>query len=122
VSQLPFVLVVKLFPILADPASAVLIFKVVLNSGEAFAPAFGLSLLCALSPIVILVSDDDGQFDGEHGSIPRVCLVPLAFWQKDAGRLGCPALMLGLAILNKAWPAIFLPIVFFRLQLELVKE
>ena len=117
VSQLPFVFVVKLFPILADSALAVLIFKIALNSGEALASAFGLSLLYALSPIAILVSAYHGQFDGE-----TVLLLVLAwylwhFGKADAWHLGCSALMLGLAILNKSWPTIFLPIVFFRLQL-----
>ena len=56
-SQLPFVFVVKLFPILADSALTVLIVKIALNAGEVFASAFGLPLLCALSPIAILVLD-----------------------------------------------------------------
>jgi Gpi18-like mannosyltransferase len=107
VSTLPFVFVVKLAPILADAALTVLIFKIALNSGEALASAFSLSLLYALNPIAILVSAYHGQFDGE-----TVLQLGLAwyFWHfngREARRFGCSALMLGLAILNKSWPAIF---------------
>ena len=116
VSSLPFVFMVKLVPILADAALAVLIFKVALNSGKALASAFGLALLYALNPVAILVSAYHGQFDGE-----TVLLLVLAwyFWHfgnKDPRRLALSALILGLAILNKSWPALFLPIVFLRLE------
>jgi hypothetical protein len=115
VSKLPFVFVVKLLPIFADAALAALIFKVALNSSRTLASAFSLSLLYALNPVVVLVSAYHGQFDGE-----TVLLLALAwyFWhfsKQDARRLRVSALLLGLAILNKSWPAVFLPIVFFRL-------
>jgi hypothetical protein len=116
VSKLPFVFVVKLPAILADAVLAVLIFKIALNFGRTLAAAFGLALLYALNPIAILVSAYHGQFDGE-----TVLLLVLAwyFWhysKQDGRRLGCSALLLGLAILNKSWPAMFLPIVLIRLS------
>jgi Gpi18-like mannosyltransferase len=116
VSKLPFVFLIKLVPILADAVLTVLIFKIALNSGQTLASAFSWSLLYALNPVSILVSAYHGQFDAE-----TVLLLVLAwyFWRfgkQDALRLGCSALILGLAILNKSWAAMFLPIVFFRLK------
>jgi hypothetical protein len=115
VLRLPFVFVVKLAPILADAALAALIFKIAIKSGQALAAAFGLGLLYALNPISILVSAYHGQFDAE-----TLLLLVLAwyFWyfaNQDARYLAGSAFILGLAILNKSWAALFLPIVFFRL-------
>jgi Gpi18-like mannosyltransferase len=115
-SKLPFVFAVKLVPMWADAALAVLIFKIALDCGRTLASAFSLALLYALNPIAILVSAYHGQFDSE-----TLLLLVLAwyFWyfsKQDARRLGCSGLLLGLAILNKTWPAIFLPIVLFRLN------
>ena len=65
VSRLPFVLFVKLVPILADAVLAVLIFKIALNSGQTLASASRWSLLYALNPVSILVSAYHEQFDAE---------------------------------------------------------
>jgi hypothetical protein len=116
VSKLPFVFVVKLPSIVADAVLAVLIFKIALNFGKTLAAAFSMALLYALNPIAILVSAYHGQFDGE-----TVLLLVLAwyFWhfsKQDGRRLGYSALTLGLAILNKSWPALFLPIVLIRVR------
>jgi Gpi18-like mannosyltransferase len=115
-SKLPFVFLVKLAPILADSALAVLIFKIALNFGQTLTSAFGWSLLYALNPVSILVSAYHGQFDSE-----TVLLLVLAwyFWyfgRQDTRGLGRSALMLGLATLNKSWAAMFLPIVLLRLK------
>lgn len=116
VGKLPFVFLVKLVPILADAALAALIFKIALNSGRTLASAFSLSLLYALNPIAILVSAYHGQFDGETVLLLALAWYFYHFGRQDARRFGVSALMLGLAILNKSWPVIFLPIVFFRLK------
>ena len=116
VSPLPFVFVVKLFPILADMVLAVLIFKTALNLGKTLASAFSLGLLYALNPIVILVSAYHGQFDGETVLLSVLAWYVWRFGKQNARYLGGSAFLLGLAILNKSWPALLLPILLVRLK------
>jgi hypothetical protein len=112
----PFVIAIKLVPILADVALVGLIFHAALRMGEALSQAAMLSLLYGLSPIAILVSAYHGQFDAE-----TILLLALAwfFWrfnESSPTRLTLSALLLGLAVSNKTWPLIFLPIVLYRLE------
>lgn len=113
---LPFVFAIKGVPILADLALTALIFRAVLRSGESITEAFVRSLLYALNPVSVLVSAYHGQFD----AVPAF-LLALAwyFWRFDSATtrgLLLSALALGLAVLDKSWPALFLPIVLLRLK------
>jgi hypothetical protein len=112
----PFVFVIKIVPILADAALAVLILRATLQMGQPVSKALVSGLLYALSPIAILVSAYHGQFDPES-----VFLLALAwyYWQfggSSSSRIGVSALLLGFAILNKTWPLMFLPIVLLRID------
>lgn len=113
---LPFVFVVKLFPILADAGVAVLIFKAVQQLGKSTERAFISSLLYAFNPLSILVSAYHGQFDAEPVFLLLLSWYILRFGDTPREYVGLSALVLGFAILNKTWPAIFLPIVLLRLK------
>lgn len=69
----------------------------------------------ALNPVSILISAYHGQFD----AVP-VCLLALSWYLWCFGREGdrviWSALVLGLAVLDKTWPLIFLPILLLRLK------
>ena len=112
---LPFVVAIKLPAILADVALTGLIYHMVRREsppgGHGHAWAAYLALLYALNPVSLLVTSYHGQFEA-------VTLLLLAaalwFWQRQ--RAGGSAAALGLAILNKTWPVLLLPVIFLRLS------
>ena len=111
---LPYVVAVKLPSILADVALTGLIYRAVAG-GQAGGRrgcewAAYLALLYALNPVSLLVSSYHGQFEA-------VTLLLLAggWWQWERRRATASAATLGLAILNKTWPVLFLPVVLIRL-------
>jgi hypothetical protein len=112
----PFVVTIKLVPILADVALVGLIFHAAVRMGKALSRAAMLSLLYGLSPIAILVSAYHGQFDAETVFLLALAWFLWRFSESSATRLTLSALVLGLAVLNKTWPLIFLPIVLYRLE------
>jgi len=113
---LPFIFAIKGVPILADLALTALIFYVILRSGKSARDAFVRSLLYALNPVSVLVSAYHGQFD----AVPALLLaLSWCFWRFDNATtrgLLLSALALGFAVLDKTWPALFLPIVLLRLR------
>jgi hypothetical protein len=112
---LPFVFAIKGVPILADLALTALIFYVVLRSGKSITEASIRSLLYALNPVSVLVSAYHGQFDAVSAFL---LALSWCFWRFDnATTRGflLSALALGLAVLDKTWPALFLPIMLLRL-------
>lgn len=122
---LPYVVAVKLPAVVADVALTGLIYKAVIgkmaerdghelpdykrDGGERAAAAY-LATLYALNPISLLVTSYHGQFEAI-----TLLLLALAwwFWQREQASRSAGAL--GLAILNKTWPVVFLPIIFIRL-------
>jgi hypothetical protein len=134
---LPYVAAIKLPAVLADVALTGLIYAVVVKgssvngdespdyergrdyrdtagrraSVEARAGAAYLATLYALNPISLLVTSYHGQFEAV-----TLLLLTLAwlFWER--GHAGLSAGALGLAVLNKTWPVVFLPVVLIRLR------
>jgi hypothetical protein len=107
---LPYVAAMKLPAILADVALTGLIYRAVFDRrGHAWAAY--LALLYALNPVSLLVSSYHGQFEA-------VTLLLLAggWWLWERRRVTSSAAAVGLAILNKTWPVLFLPVVLIRLS------
>jgi hypothetical protein len=113
---LPFILTVKWAPILADSVLAVLIFQAVQRLSGFTGQAFVSSLLYALNPISVLVSAYHGQFDAEPAFLLALSWYFWHFGSSSERRIVLSALALGFAVLNKTWPALFLPIVLLRLR------
>jgi len=112
-SGLSFVFVIKLIPIIADLALTFIIYKTFVNMHKP-AEGFHLAASYALNPVSILVSAYHGQFD----ALPA-CLLALSwyFWRFGRGpqfKVWLSAIALGFAILDKTWPAMFLPIAFLK--------
>ncbi len=109
-TNIPFVTTVKLLPMLADVAIAALVYYGARALTRDDKLAWRLGLLYALNPLSILDTAIHGQFD----SIPA--LSALAAWfvfQFNAPRRFNTALagaLLGLGILAKTWPLIFVPL------------
>ncbi|MGC8947516.1 MAG: glycosyltransferase 87 family protein [Anaerolineae bacterium] len=108
-SGLPFAFTVKLPSIVADLGLIALIFRIVQKSGKSIEQAMTLGLLYALNPVSILVSAYHGQFD----ALPAL-LLALAW--NCLSKPGLSALFLGLAVVDKTWPILFLPIALMRLD------
>jgi hypothetical protein len=111
-SGLAFVVLLKIAPVLADVVITGLIFLAARRARLSDAAAATLALLFALNPISILVSAYHGQFDAVTLAL---LLASWYIWQWRR-RPYLAALLLGFAILNKTWPAIFLPVFWLRLQ------
>ena len=106
---LPFVVAIKLPAILADVAITGLIYRLVAERRGRDWAAYA-ALLYALNPVSLLVSAYHGQFE----AITLLLLVGAwALWERP--RVGASAAALGLAILNKTWPVVLLPVFFIRL-------
>jgi hypothetical protein len=110
-SGLAFPKVVRLLPIMADALIAGLIF-LILREKKWNRKAWQGAIFYALNPITILVTSYHGQFD----SIPALLiLLSWTSWKRvsthsDFLRGGVSATFLGLAILIKSWPILFLPV------------
>jgi hypothetical protein len=109
-TQIPFVVLVKLPPILADVAITALVYRVCRRRGSLVGDASAWALAYALNPISILVSAYHGQFD----SIPVLFLLTAWYLWQFGQRYTRSALALGMGIVSKTWPVVLLPIVFIR--------
>jgi hypothetical protein len=97
-----FVKTVRLAPILADVAIALLIYLNLRDHSMDFAPLLG-GLLYALNPLTVYVSAYHGQFDAIPALLILLALQQLARSPAKAGG------WLGLGILIKSWPVLALP-------------
>lgn len=111
----PFAFVVKWAPIIADGAISALIFRTYVNINNA-ETGIRRAVSYALNPVSLLVSAYHGQFD----AVPVFLLALSWYWwcfgKEARERIGWSALALGLGILDKTWPLLFLPIVLLRLK------
>lgn len=111
-SKTPFPIWIKVIPVLADVGLTALIFIVYRRQGSVGATAVAFALLYALNPISLLTSAYHGQFDSV-----TLLLLGLSWATWHFGRqINKSALLLGLSILNKTWPIVFLPIILIRLE------
>lgn len=108
-TAVPFVLWLKLPAVLADVAITAVIFKMSRRRQATTATAVTLALLFALNPVSVLITAYHGQFD----ALPTLLLL-LAWVGWEMRRTGWSAVALGLATLNKTWPALFWPVVVIR--------
>ena len=127
--DLPFSLLVKLPAILADAAIAGLLYQASRKLwsaqelparssvwGLASAdPATLVASLYALHPIALYVAAYHGQFD----ALPLLCALLAWYWLQFHGAAAsgqlAAGLLLGLGVLDKTWPAVFLPLFLLRL-------
>lgn len=109
---LPYVVAIKLPAIAADVAITWLIFRSLIEFGRRRATAMFFALLYALNPVSVLVTAYHGQFEAVT---LLFMVISWSFW-RFGRRLGWSATALGLAILNKTWPVIMLPVVWLRLS------
>lgn len=106
---LPYVVAIKLPSVAADVALTGLIFAAVTRAfGRTWAGY--LALLYALNPVSLLVTSYHGQFESV-----TLLLLALAWWLGERQREKSSAAALGLAILNKTWPVVTLPVFLIRL-------
>ncbi len=99
----PFGLLVKLAPIGADVGLALLIRALALARGDTAAGALQAGLSYALHPVAIFVSAYHGQFD----AIPLgLTFVAIRYMPAAPAWAGA---WLGLAVLDKSWPVLFVP-------------
>lgn len=111
-SGLPFVVWVKMPPVLADAAITGLIYYCFRRVGKDREVALRWSALYALNPISILVTAYHGQFEAVT---LLLLLLAWIFWRFHQRHLRS-ALFCGLAILNKTWPVVFVPLLIMRLR------
>lgn len=105
-TKIPFSIVIKLFPIMADVGIALLIFKSLPQKSATLA-ALGF----ALNPFSVMITSYNGAFT----SIPLFfSLLAWRFWMRR--KLAFSSLALSLGVLFKTWPIIFLPLFLFRLK------
>jgi len=109
---IPFVVLIKLLPIVADAGITGLIWHSAIRNGWSQVTAWWLALLYALNPISILVSAYHGQFD----SVAILLLFLAWFYWHFGQRLLLSSVALGMAALNKTWPIVFLPIALIRMK------
>jgi hypothetical protein len=109
---LPFAVLVKMLPIAADVIIVGLIFHIAIGNGWSRITAWSLALMYALNPVSLLVSAYHGQFD----SIPMLLLLTAWYFWHFGQHLVLSSLALGLAILSKTWPVVFLPIILVSLK------
>ena len=109
---IPFVILVKLPNVLADLAIVGLIYTASFRAEGSVDRSARLSTLYALNPIPMLISAYHGQFDAF-----TILLILFAWyaWQLKPQRIFLSAVCLGLAVLDKTWPLLFLPLVVLRL-------
>lgn len=109
---LPYVVAVKLPAVLADVAITALIIHVARRERLPASDGHYLGWLYALNPVSLLVTAYHGQFE----AVTLLLLLLGWFYWRFGRRPLASATGLGLAILNKTWPIIFLPIFLIRLR------
>lgn len=109
---LAYVVAIKLPAILGDIALTALIYKAIAAGGSRKETAAYLAILYAINPVSLLVTAYHGQFEAI-----TLFLLALSWYFWEFGRrIRSSGASLGLAILNKTWPVVFLPIVLLRLH------
>ncbi len=112
VTPLPFVVWVKMWPVLADLGLVALLHAAAGRLETDRQAPFKWGLIYALNPIPLLVSAYHGQFDN---FTLFLLLAAWYFWSIHERWLPS-AVLLGLAIAMKTWPVILLPLLFLRPQ------
>jgi len=100
---LPFPVLVKVTPVLADVLLTLLITRVSLRLPLATGETVGF--LYAVHPVAIYVCAYHGQFDAEPLLAAMLAALTIA-----TGRVFLAGLLLGVAIALKPWPALFVPL------------
>lgn len=109
---LPYVVAVKLPTVAADVALVAALWYGTQRLGRSREAAALVALLYALNPVSVLVTAFHGQF--EAITLLLIVLAWLAW--PAAGRRHASALGMGLAVANKTWPVILLPVIVMRLR------
>lgn len=109
-----FIFWLKSINILADTLLAGLVYFSVRYQRDETEARYA-AWIYVFNPVTILVVAYQGQFEATTTFFLLSAWFLLAGEKSDMKRLFFSALMLGLAILSKTWPIIFLPMVWFRL-------
>lgn len=113
-SGLPFAFVVKLPEIAADAVLTVLVGWAAARLGRRRdAPA--LAMVFALNPVSLLVTGYHGQFDAVPTALVFGAWAVLVF-RRERWALVLSAVLLGLAIADKTWPALLAPVLLWRVM------
>jgi hypothetical protein len=110
---LPFLLLVKAPAIAADVAITVLVGRTAAAMGRR-SDAAALAMVFALNPVSVLVTGYHGQFDAIPTAFVFTAWYVIAF---ERGWWAAPAsaLLFGLAVADKTWPALLTPVLLWRL-------
>lgn len=109
---LPYVVAIKLPTLLADVAITALIIHSARRERLSERYALHVGWLYALNPVSILVTAYHGQFE----AVTLLLALLAWFYWRFGRRPLASAAGLGLAILNKTWPVIFLPLLVLRMR------
>lgn len=107
--NIPFYILIKLWPNLADLLTGLIIFYFLIKKGAALRSAVCWSLIFLLNPISIIISSAHGQID----SIPTLLVITsilILQFKSSKSYIFAAALLLGLAISIKPNPLILVPI------------
>jgi len=112
--KIPYYGLIKIIPIICDAIISVIIYKIFLNTNLGRKKAITASLLYALNPISIIITSIHGNFI----SIPLVFLVISAYilHRKKKYSIIYSSLILGVAIMSKVWPVLFLPVLVQKIK------
>jgi hypothetical protein len=101
---------VRLPNIAADLGITALIYKGSLRLGRSASTAFWLAFLWAVNPISILTSVIHGQFDSVPLFFTLLAYYMLRFRQQNIWGPALGGLSMGLAVVDKSWPVLFVPV------------
>ena len=109
-SAFPFEVLVKLPAIVADAAIPILLVRWT-TGGASRQATQRLAWIYAFNPLSTAVVSIHGQFD----SLPLLFLLASLLLLRDGRAMGA-GLLLGLAVLEKSWPVILLPLALWRVR------
>jgi hypothetical protein len=101
---------VRIPNIAADLGITALIYRGSLRLGRSASAAFWLAFLWAVNPISILTSVIHGQFDSVPLFFTLLAWYLLRMWQQNRYGAALGGLSMGLAVLDKSWPVLFVPV------------
>jgi hypothetical protein len=96
--------------IAADLGITALIYRGSLRLGRSASAAFWLAFLWAVNPISILTSVIHGQFDSVPLFFTLLAYYMLRFRRQDIWGPALGGLSMGLAVVDKSWPVLFVPV------------
>lgn len=113
--KIPFYGLIKIIPILCDAVISITIYNIFLQLNHTKKKALLASFFYALNPISIIITSIHGNFV----SIPTSFLIVsiyLLYYYKNKHSIKYSAIALGIAVMSKIWPILFLPILLQKIK------